>query len=72
MKMMLPTAKKSDFAKQSQFFRKLKKQRHILSAATIYFCSAWAWRGFRQTCGFSNSNPAGRFRFGFPTGAFTL
>src|SRR5712692_3623037 len=26
--------------------------------SVLDFCSAWAWRVFRQTCGFSNSNSA--------------
>jgi hypothetical protein len=48
-------------AKQSQFLPQAQETKAHLSAMTIYFCSAWAWRVFRQTCGFSiSSNSEGR------------
>jgi hypothetical protein len=39
--------------------------------SVLDFCSARAWRVFRQTCGFSNSNPAAVPGSG-STGAFNL
>src|SRR5437667_8504214 len=60
---------KSDFGETNPILPQAQETKTHLSAMTVYFCSAGLCV-FRQTRGFSNSNPADRSRFGFPTSAF--
>jgi len=59
------------FGQTNPIFQHAQETKTLLSAMTLYFV-AQGLACFRQTCGFSNPNPGGRFRFGFPTGAFNL